>query len=490
MTLTNRRKPSSRGAGSSRGRAPRRTTAMKKTVQKPSLSYSSLIETDALVAEYQHDKSKPREAEALFMLRKIASLVKPIMRNRGWKIHRLCEFHTPNLLGLNQRYGSNIKIFLRLRHNGDSVQFLPLDQITDTMLHELAHIVVGPHNAQFHALWNQLRDELTELVMKGYTGEGFMSKGHRLGGGLARVPPHEARRRALAAAQRRQALTAGSGKRLGGTPVERTADMRDIIAGAVERRLNITQGCASGTAEGDQAAEDALVNGSRTKAEVDDADERAIMEALNELMEEDNKASLHRSSTPGTLDGFVSRTSVPKTTNVYRPSSITATSSLTLDHTGIIDLESEPCEKNEPEYWSCAVCTLRNPSQYLACDACGSERPHRNFVQPTEQPRFTPVRRTLAEAVPKTHAPKASQIQSGPSKASHHVRTPLPKTARETFSSTASSSAKPELSIQKRALQSLKTVEDSLSSRPMAGFVQHAIHSWKRSGGAASTVEL
>ncbi|KAI5295630.1 hypothetical protein KEM52_000762, partial [Ascosphaera acerosa] len=134
-----------------------------------------MTEANPCVLEYQHDKSKPREAEALLMLRKVASLVKPVMRNRGWKIHRLCEFHAPRLLGLNQHYGSNIQIFLRLRHHGDHSQFLPLDQVTDTMLHELAHIVIGPHNAQFNALWNQLRDELTELVMKGYSGEGFLS---------------------------------------------------------------------------------------------------------------------------------------------------------------------------------------------------------------------------------------------------------------------------------------------------------------------------
>lgn len=478
MALTNRNRPISRrgassrgrgrgrGQGRGRGRAGRRTNiSTTNPVQNPTLSYSSsLTEMDPLVTEFQHDKSKPRESEALFMLRKIASLVKPVMRNRGWKIHRLCEFHTPNLLGLNQRYGSNIKIFLRLRHNGDSAQFLPLDQVTDTMLHELAHIVIGPHNAQFHALWNQLRDELTELVMKGYTGEGFLSRGHRLGGGLARVPPHEARRRAAAAAQRRQALSAGSGKRLGGTPVEQNVDMREVIARAAERRLNITQGCASGTAEGDRAAEDASENGFRTKADEDEANERAIVEALNDLMEEDSKASLHRSTTPGTLDGFVSRTPIPKTTNVYRPSSTTPTSSLNFDQAHIIDLSNDADEKDVPDDWSCTVCTLRNPSQFLACDACGSERPHRNSVaQRTAQPRFPPIRQTLAESVPRVHEAKTSgSVSDSPRDFPQNVRNTKATTARS-----GSYTAKPELSIQKRALQSLRDVEESLSARPM-----------------------
>lgn len=94
-------------------------------------------ELDPLISEYQHDKSKPRESEALFMLRKIASLVKPIMRQRGWKVGILCEMYPrdkPNLLGLNYDHGR--KICLRLRQPSDERQFLGLEQIVDTMLHE------------------------------------------------------------------------------------------------------------------------------------------------------------------------------------------------------------------------------------------------------------------------------------------------------------------------------------------------------------------
>ena len=85
------------------------------------------------------------------------------------------------------------------------------------MLHELAHNVHGPHDAKFHALWNQLRDEHEGLVMKGYTGEGFLSEGHRLGGRRG-VPREEAQRLARAAAEKRRVLQAGSGQRLGGAP--------------------------------------------------------------------------------------------------------------------------------------------------------------------------------------------------------------------------------------------------------------------------------
>ena len=94
------------------------------------------LEPDPAVGEYQHERSRPREAEALQTLRKVASLVKPIMRQRGWKVGVLTEFYPQerNLLGLNINQGQ--KICLRLRYPGDERQFLPVEEVTDTMLHE------------------------------------------------------------------------------------------------------------------------------------------------------------------------------------------------------------------------------------------------------------------------------------------------------------------------------------------------------------------
>ena len=95
-------------------------------------------EIDPCVSEYQHEKHRHRAAEALQTLRKVASLVKPIMRQRGWRVGVLTEFfpQETNLLGLNVNKGQ--RICLRLRHAGDERQFLPLEQVVDTMLHEYA----------------------------------------------------------------------------------------------------------------------------------------------------------------------------------------------------------------------------------------------------------------------------------------------------------------------------------------------------------------
>jgi len=62
-------------------------------------------EYDPLVLHYSHLVNFPREKEALHLLRRVASLVKPIMRARRWKVHELAEFfpEQANLLGRTSR---------------------------------------------------------------------------------------------------------------------------------------------------------------------------------------------------------------------------------------------------------------------------------------------------------------------------------------------------------------------------------------------------
>jgi len=173
-------------------------------------------EMDALIRGYRHLHDLPRANEALETLKKVASLVKPIMRARNWKILELTEFfpNESNLLGLNVNRGQSV--CLRLRYHNDRTAFLPFEEVVDTMLHELCHNVISPHNSSFHALWDQLRDELEALLRKGFTGQNFLSSGQRLGGG--RMPQHEIRRLAREAAQQQQAALArrGFSRRLGG----------------------------------------------------------------------------------------------------------------------------------------------------------------------------------------------------------------------------------------------------------------------------------
>ncbi|KAK1988625.1 WLM domain-containing protein [Colletotrichum cereale] len=363
-------------------------------------------EHDALVATYSHLADFPRASDALRTLKKVASLVKPIMRVRGWKVQELAEFYPEqaNLLGLNINRGQ--RILVRLRYPGDRSLFLPIEQVVDTMLHELSHIVFGPHDGKFHALWNQLRDEHEALIRKGYTGEGFLSEGHRLGGG--RMPMHEARRLARTAAEKRRSLTAGSGRRLGGSGLGIGSDIRRVIAGAIERRNNTLQGCGNtnhNDREIQQISETATRNGFRTQAEEDAANEAAIAQALWELVQEEERQRYggyyippsvqnptgngggsvmgddgnRSNSVPPSIPGPATRPPpAPNPPPVPRPETRPP-------------VVSVPTPQSAPQRgWTCGVCTLHNPSTFLCCDACGTERgqdPQRQVWTPNAEKR-------------------------------------------------------------------------------------------------------
>ncbi|KAL9099588.1 MAG: hypothetical protein Q9163_004932 [Psora crenata] len=357
-------------------------------------------EHDPAIAEYQHEKSRPREAEALHMLRKIASLVKPIMRQRGWRVGVLTEFYPEerNLLGLNINRGE--RICLRLRYAGDERQFLPLEQVTDTMLHDL---------------WSQLRDEYENLIRKGYTGEGFLSTGHKLGGG--RIPMHEARRRARAAAEKRKVLSAGSGQKLGGAPVRRGQDIRQVIADAAARRATVTKGCASGTTKEreKEIVERTNKRGVRTKAGEDDANEEAIMLAYIDLVQEEERQKYGDAYIPPSKENPAgnrgdlatktkaediasaelsrlkaeqrSRNPVPTIPTSTKPNSkfLSASHTKPKPRASTIDLIN-PSLAPTPTSWTCNICTLVNPATYLYCDACGIERPSPPSTPAPSQP--------------------------------------------------------------------------------------------------------
>ncbi|CAI6271956.1 unnamed protein product [Periconia digitata] len=250
-------------------------------------------EIDAHFDAYEHLKHLPKDGDALHMLRKVASMVKPMMRKRGWKVATLAEFlpDEPQLLGLN--INRTERILIRLRYHHDSRQFLSIEQVTDTLLHELSHIVWGPHDVNFHNLWNELREEHQSLIARGYSGEGFLSQGQKLGG--KRVPLEEMRRNARVSAERRRASTNVNvgGRRLGGPPLSSGVDMRRVIADAHSRKTSITEGCASGSREVDRLRDQQARGGFRTKAEEHDANDQAIAQALQDLMEEEE---LHKLS--------------------------------------------------------------------------------------------------------------------------------------------------------------------------------------------------
>lgn len=305
--------------------------------------------------------------------------------------------------------------------------------------YRLCHIVHGPHNRNFHALWHQLRDEHEELVIKGYTGEGFLSQGRRLGG--RKIPMEEARRQARAAAEQRRKLAAGSGQRLGGAPALRGTDMRRVIADAAQRRTDVTNGCASGRDNTNDLAEEASRNGFRTKAEEDDANEQAIMQAYIELIQQEERERYGPSYIPPSHGNPAGPRSIASPT--VPESSSHPTSSLAPPPSDPADLISDSRAYDQP--WTCPICTLENPPNFLCCDACAVERPR------PSNPRSVP----------------------GPATATSEATAPRGRNKR-TLSETGS---KPNLKNRTKAAKSLADIERNAQKRPL-GWLCHSCGSF------------
>ncbi|CAG8468600.1 2417_t:CDS:2 [Ambispora leptoticha] len=194
------------------------------------------------IGDYKVLVSYPNHPEALTLLKRIASsvlIVKPIMKKYGWRVGILKEFfpEDPCLLGLNVNHGEEIRIRLRVAH--DNRRFCEFDDLIGTMLHELTHIVRGPHDAEFYKILDNLNNEYDELLKRGYTGEGFFTVGHRLGG-ASNVPIEVARKRALEASEKRrlkdQVMMKG-GQKLGGGNLWSGLSVWEKAALAAERRM-------------------------------------------------------------------------------------------------------------------------------------------------------------------------------------------------------------------------------------------------------------
>lgn len=293
---------------------------------------------------------KPLQEDALKILDKIAKQVQPIMRRRKWRVKLLSEFcpTNPALLGINVNSGVAVK--LRLRRPNRDLDFIPYEQVLDTMLHELCHIQHGPHNAQFYKLWDELRLECEELVSKGITGtgQGFDTLGKRLGGYSRQPPLSSLRQTAAAAAAKRArigALLPSGPRRLGGDNEIMTAlTPTQAAAMAAERRMQDELWCASGFQENVDEVESE--NGKLEPSSFIDLDES--FDIPDDIQGRKDKDSSTSSIFCGKISGVA----------VRRGSSAA----------GMNDFEDEAM-------WECSVCTLFNQPLALVCEACGVQKP-------------------------------------------------------------------------------------------------------------------
>ena len=173
-------------------------------------------------------------------------------------------------------------------------------------------------------------------------------------------------------------------------------DIRSVIADAAARRATITKGCASGVdAEREREIDkETNKNGFRTKADKDDADEEAIMIAYIDLVQEEEREKYGDAYIPpskenpaGSQGGFNKIKSEPEPRSNRAPPIPASTKPIPLttynnapgydQDTLTPHTQPPPINARTPssDSWTCEICTLVNPSNYLCCDACSTERP-------------------------------------------------------------------------------------------------------------------
>lgn len=342
-------------------------------------------------------KRKVGADEARKFLEKIAKQVQPIMRNHKWRVKVLSEMcpKNPRLLGLNVGHGLHVK--LRLRRPNTDWDFYPFDEVLDTMLHELCHNAVGPHNAAFYKLWDHLRKECEELMSKGISGsgDGFDLPGRRLGG---RQPPLSSlRQTALVAAENRARQPSISGpKRLGGdTSIMSALTPVQAAAMAAERRLQDDIWCGLEEEQEQEEEEDRLVknnSGAKRGRQLNNGHPESNFVDLTEAPSVFSSAvtndvsafkKIRQTESCVDLTGDDASTSVAKS---FGWECLTCT---------LVNLPLAPtCEvcgtlkpkavEEKYKAWSCKFCTLENSVKLEKCGACGQWR--YSYGQPIATP--------------------------------------------------------------------------------------------------------
>lgn len=122
-------------------------------------------------------KNFENEAEALRTLHRCAFKVAPIVRKRGWKIPYLVEIPGDGQLrGYNRALAdtegpwSTDTIAIVVRDGCDPNYFLPMGEIMQTMIYELAHVKYNYHLFHFCLMDSQLMRELHMAYESGAIG--------------------------------------------------------------------------------------------------------------------------------------------------------------------------------------------------------------------------------------------------------------------------------------------------------------------------------
>ncbi|KAF1806042.1 WLM domain-containing protein [Mucor lusitanicus] len=338
------------------------------------------------VKEYKALVRKPRHDEALQLLKRLASQVKPVLLKHNWTIKNLVEFfpNNPNLLGMNTNKGW--KVNLRLRPHYDETQFLEYEDILGTLLHEMAHIVRGPHDEHFYKLLDELKQETELLMASGYRGEGFYSDGHLLG--FQSVPRYMSSGIAAKAAEKRlqtsKIMLPTGGIRLGGgsgsSTIKHMTPAQAAARAAQKRQLDKVW-CGGSVVEAQQDSSSSSSNsGASSAAPVsppavssEHVTRKRKLSSNIPAAEMDTQSKNKRrvidlttatTTTTQQEDGWA----CPTCTFLNGP--ITLACQICLTERPHDDVAEEAADVSDDSCWSCPQCTLKNEKKWTTCVAC------------------------------------------------------------------------------------------------------------------------
>jgi hypothetical protein len=134
---------------------------------------------DGEFLSYKTLNGSPNEKEVLLILRRLANLVQPLMRRRGWKVNTLSEMAEPPRVvskagAIQTRIGVNyhtaggsheisLNVSFCIRR---SLKLTRRDGLIRVLLHELTHIKRGIHGPCFYWTYARLRREFLKQLRK------------------------------------------------------------------------------------------------------------------------------------------------------------------------------------------------------------------------------------------------------------------------------------------------------------------------------------